>query len=49
MTPFEQNWHDRYMKNMVTVATLNKLVAAGKLEESMVNQWVEERKELLGY
>lgn len=49
MTPFEQTWYDRYMKNMVTVATLNKLVAAGKLEESMVNQWVEERKELLGY
>lgn len=49
MNAFEQNWYDRFMKNMVTVATLNKLVAAGKLQQLTVDLWIQERLEKFGY
>ena len=34
------SWYDRYMNNMVSIATLNKLVAAGKLTQAEVDQMV---------
>lgn len=42
-------WHEKYLKNMVTVDTLNKLVAAGKLSQEEVDQMVADRLEQYGY
>ena len=42
-------WHDRYMNNMVTLATLNKLVTAGKLTQAEVDEVVAERLAQYGY
>lgn len=42
-------WYDKYMKNMVTIETLNKLVAAGKLTQEEVDQMVSDRLNQLGY
>lgn len=49
MTVFEQAWKTKYMNNLVTVDTLNKLVSAGKLDALMVEDWVEERQQKYGY
>lgn len=49
MTPFEQSWYTKYMNNLVTVDTLNRLVSAGKLDALMVEDWVEERHQKYGY
>ena len=49
MTPFEQSWYIKYMRNMVTLDTLNRLVNAGKLDALMVEDWVEERQQKYGY
>lgn len=49
MTTFEQAWYTKYMNNMVTIDTLNKLISAGKLTQFMVDGWVEERMEEKGY
>ena len=49
MSEFEKIWHDRYMKNMVTVDTLQKLVDAEKLDADTVDDWIDERKELYGF
>ena len=43
------DWYDRYMKNAVTLATLNKLVAAGKITQAEVDQMVADRLEQYGY
>ena len=43
------SWYDRYMNNMVSIATLNKLVAAGKLSQAEVDQMVADRMEQYGY
>ena len=42
-------WAEKYMKNMVSIATLNKLVAANKLTQSEVDKMVSDRFEQYGY
>lgn len=42
-------WEEKYMKNMVSIATLNKLVAAGKLTQAEVDIMVADRLEEEGY
>lgn len=42
-------WYEKYMKNMVSIATLNKLVAAGKLTQAEVDKMVADRFEQYGY
>lgn len=42
-------WREKYMKNMVRLATLERLVAAGKLERAEVDAWQAERLEAYGY
>lgn len=42
-------WYEKYMKNLVTLSTLNKLVAAGKLTQDEVDQMVADRLEQYGY
>ena len=49
MTPFEQAWYTKYMNNMVTLDTLNRLVATDKLSRETVDSWVQERIEKYGY
>lgn len=49
MTPFEQGWYVKYMNNLVTLDTLNKLVSAGKLNQLTVDLWVQERLDKNGY
>lgn len=49
MTAFEQGWYVKYMNNLVTLITLNKLVSAGRLDSMMVEDWVEERQQKYGY
>lgn len=36
-------WKEKYMKNMVTLATLQKLINAGKLTQEEVDAWIAER------
>lgn len=43
------NWYDKYMNNMVSIETLNKLVAAGKLTQVEVDQMASDRLEQFGY
>ncbi len=43
------SWYDKYMKNLVSIETLNKLVAAGKLTQEEVDQMVTDRLEEYGY
>ena len=49
MTSFEQVWHDKYMNNLCTLATLNKLVNAGKLTEKFVENIKSKRQDAYGY
>ena len=49
MIPFEQVWYVKYMNNLVTLDTLNKLVSAGKLDAVKVAEWFEERQQKYGY
>ena len=42
-------WHEKYMKNMVSIATLNKLVVAGKLTQEEVDKMIADRLEQHGY
>ena len=42
-------WEEKYMKNMVTIETLNKLAAAGKLTQKEVDDMVARRLEEEGY
>ena len=42
-------WEEKYMKNMVTIETLNKLVNAGKLTQKEVDDMVARRLEKEGY
>ena len=42
-------WYEKYMKNMVSIATLNKLVKAGKLTQEEVDQMIADRLEQYGY
>ena len=42
-------WEEKYMKNMVTTETLNKLVNAGKLTQKEVDDMVARRLEEEGY
>ena len=42
-------WEEKYMKNMVTIETLNKLVTANKLTQEEVDQMVQDRIEQYGY
>lgn len=43
------NWKEKYMKNLVSIETLNKLVAAGKLTQAEVDEMVAERLATYGY
>lgn len=43
------SWYDKYMNNLVSIATLNKLVAAGKLTQEEVDDMVADRLEKYGY
>ena len=45
MTIFEQTWYNKYMNNYCTASTLIKLANAGKLDETIINEWIKERKE----
>ena len=49
MTAFEQSWYTKYMNNLVTIDTLNKLITAGKLNKLTVDLWVQERLDKYGY
>ena len=42
-------WEEKYMKNMVTIETLNRLVKAGKLTQKEVDDMVARRLEEEGY
>ncbi len=42
-------WEEKYMKNMVTIETLNKLANAGKLTQKEVDDMVARRLEEAGY
>ena len=42
-------WYEKYMINAVSMATLNKLVAAGKLTQSEVDIMVADRLAQFGY
>ena len=42
-------WYEKYMKNLVSIETLNKLVAANKLTQEEVDQMVADRLEQYGY
>ncbi len=42
-------WEEKYMKNMVTIETLNKLVNAGKLTQKEVDDMVARRIKEEGY
>ena len=43
------SWYEKYMKNLVSIETLNKLVAANKLTQEEVDQMVQDRLEQYGY
>ncbi len=43
------SWHDKYMINAVSIATLNKLVTAGKLTQVEVDTMVADRLVQYGY
>lgn len=43
------SWYDKYMKNAVSIETLNKLVAAGKLTQTEVDTMVVDRLAQYGY
>jgi hypothetical protein len=49
MTTFEEVWYNKYMNNYCTASTLIKLANAGKLDETIINEWIKERKEKFGY
>lgn len=42
-------WYEKYMINAVSIETLNKLVAAGKLTKAEVDKMVADRLEQYGY
>lgn len=42
-------WYEKYMKNLVALSTLNKLVSAEKLTQGEVDQMVADRLEEFGY
>lgn len=43
------SWYEKYMKNLVSIETLNKLVVANKLAQEEVDQMVADRLEEYGY
>lgn len=43
------SWREKYMKNLVTIETLQKLVKAGRLEQEEVDAMMQERLEEYGY
>lgn len=43
------SWYEKYMKNLVSIETLNKLVVANKLAQEEVDQMVQDRLEQYGY
>ncbi len=49
MNDFETIWYEKYMKNMVTYETLEKLVKAKKLSAMEIDEWKKEREEKFGY
>ena len=49
MTEFEKIWYDKYINNLCTIETLNKLMRANKLKEDMINSWINERSKTKGY
>ncbi|WP_278247311.1 hypothetical protein [Acetobacterium malicum] len=42
-------WYEKYMINAVSIATLNKLVKAGKLTQVEVDAMVADRLQQFGY
>ena len=42
-------WYEKYMKNLVALSTLEKLVVAGKLTQAEVDEMVADRLEQYGY
>jgi len=43
------SWYHRYMINAVSITTINKLVAAGKLTPEERDKMVSDRLEQFGY
>lgn len=43
------SWHEKYMKNMVTIESLNKLVDKKLLTQEEVDKMVQDRKDKFGY
>ena len=43
------SWHEKYMKNLVSIDTLNKLVVAGKITQQEVDKMIADRLEQYGY
>lgn len=42
-------WYEKYMINAVSIASLNKLVAANKITQEEVDTMVADRLEKYGY
>ena len=42
-------WYEKYMKNMVSVYSLNKLVVANRLTQEELNAMIADRLEQFGY
>lgn len=43
------SWYEKYMKNMVTIESMNKLVAKKLLTQAEVDKMVQDRKDKYGY
>lgn len=43
------DWYNKYMQNLVSITTLNKLVVANKLTQLEVDTMVKDRFKLYGY
>jgi len=43
------SWYEKYMKNLVSIDTLNKLVVAGKITQQEVDKMIADRLEQYGY
>ena len=44
-----EKYYDLYMRNMVTLVSLGKLVKAGMLDEKQVEQMIADRKKEYDY
>jgi len=48
LSEFESEWYDRFMRSMASTDTLLKLVKANKLDQDLVERWIEDRQKKYG-